>query len=254
MYGSEQASIEGSSIQRRLATRLFGVIHMGVRLRFWSNLTASKGLLNGEPLDILEVGSDNGALAFWLASREPKHNVMGLEIDAGKVRLATRLRDKLGLDRVEFIQGDASEPFKLPKRFNLVYSTHVLEHIENDSAALANMYDALNDGGTLILQVPRKVSESLSDRDIEGGHHRRYTYDELLNKMEGTGFRDVRVGGCRGRLGSLTYELDRKLASIKGPLHLNGVFFPILLLLGYVDHLTTKNPQHGGLIAIGRRG
>jgi SAM-dependent methyltransferase len=254
MFGSEQALIEGSSFQRRIATRLFGVIHMGVRLRFWSNVAASKGLLERGELHILEVGSENGALAFWLARKYPWHQVAGMEIHDDKVQQSNKLRDQLELENVEFVQGDAAEPFTFLNKFNLIFSTHVLEHIEEDSGALRNMYDALDGGGTLILQVPRKVSEALTERDIAGGHHRRYTEGELQRKMEEAGFQGVEVKRCRGKLGDYAYGIDSKLASLKGPLPMNVALFPLLLLLGYIDHLTTKEPEHGGLIAIGKRG
>ena len=99
-----------------------------------------------------------------------------------------------------------------------------------------------------------KTSETLSEKHIDMGHHRTYTEKELENQMEKAGFQRIEVRRCRGKLGDFAYAMDRKLAAIKGPFHINGIVFPLLLLLGYIDCLITSNPQYGGLIAIGRRG
>ena len=255
MYGSEQSKFERNSRRTRFALWLFGIPHMGARLRFWCNLKASKGLLETEKLEILDVGSQFGALAFWLARKYPGHRITGLEIVADMVQQCKIVKEKIGLGNVEFLQGDVEEPFSLPKKFNLVYSTHVLEHVEDDSSALRNIYDSMAIGGTLILQVPRKSSEAegLSEQDHYMGHHRKYTEENLLSKMEEVGFQVVEVRQCYGSLGSYAYDLDRNLAAMNSPIHLHGILFPIALLLGYIDSMFTKNPQRGGLIAIGMR-
>ncbi len=65
---------------------------------------------------------------------------------------------------------------------------NVLEHIKNDKGALKIIYRRLKIGGRLILLVPahRILYGSL---DINLGHKRRYTRDELRKKLKSAGFK-----------------------------------------------------------------
>ena len=63
----------------------------------------------------------------------------------------------------------------------------VLEHIENDAAALANLYRVLKPGGRLYLAVP--AHQLLwSDEDVFAGHFRRYSLSALRQRVEAAGF------------------------------------------------------------------
>ena len=254
MYGREQAGNKLYSRQRRIATAIFGVVHIGNRSRFWRNVRASKELLKQDKLDILEVGSECGALVFWLAKKNPTHQVTGLEIDADMVRQCETINGKIGSDNAQFVCSDAQEPFKFSKRFDVIFSTHALEHMEDDSKALRNIHDALKENGTLVLQVPQGDSHTLSDHEIEMGHHRAYTEAGLQELMEEIGFKAVEVGRCTGKIGDYAVKLNKILAMIGGPVAINGIFIPLTLLMGYLDSLITKNPRYGGLLAIGKRG
>ena len=63
----------------------------------------------------------------------------------------------------------------------------VVEHIENDQAFLTDLHDKLMDQGRLYLTVP--AFQSLwSAKDIHEGHFRRYTIDEIREKLSRCGF------------------------------------------------------------------
>lgn len=67
------------------------------------------------------------------------------------------------------------------------YSLNVLEHIEDDRATLAGLYDILRDGGRLVIYVPAfNVLYSKMDKLV--GHHRRYRRNDLIEKMKSAGF------------------------------------------------------------------
>jgi putative flippase GtrA/SAM-dependent methyltransferase len=69
-----------------------------------------------------------------------------------------------------------------------IYSLNVLEHIEEDGATLAALYDRLRDGGRVIIYVPA-FNVLYSKMDELVGHHRRYRRDDLIKKMRSAGFR-----------------------------------------------------------------
>jgi SAM-dependent methyltransferase len=75
----------------------------------------------------------------------------------------------------------------VPRRsFDTVVCSNLLEHIEEDGAALAGMRDVLIPGGRVVLIVPALQSLYGSiDRAIH--HHQRYSRDGLVRELERAG-------------------------------------------------------------------
>lgn len=77
--------------------------------------------------------------------------------------------------------------------FDRVVASEVLEHIPDDESAIAELVRVLRPGGTIAVTVPRWLPEricwALSDEyhQVEGGHVRIYTGDELVAKLERAG-------------------------------------------------------------------
>jgi len=63
----------------------------------------------------------------------------------------------------------------------------VLEHIDDDRAALASLYEAIEPGGMLYLSVPARTA-LWSAEDEYAGHYRRYTLSQLKKKVAAAGF------------------------------------------------------------------
>lgn len=75
--------------------------------------------------------------------------------------------------------------------FDLVMSADVLEHIEDDASALADMHRVCAPGACLVVVVPA-LRSLWSSRDVRLQHKRRYTKSELQRKVNVAGFRVVR--------------------------------------------------------------
>ncbi len=74
----------------------------------------------------------------------------------------------------------------LQRRYDTVLCLNVLEHVEDDEAALRRMIGVLEPGGRLIVLVPQhRALFSAMDREL--GHCRRYSSRELRRKMEDAG-------------------------------------------------------------------
>lgn len=86
--------------------------------------------------------------------------------------------------------------------FDTVVCLNVLEHIENDEAALQKLYDVLVPGGKLALFVPAD-QRLFGTMDEQVGHYRRYSRDELRRVIEAAGFsvEMVRYQNIFGRFG-----------------------------------------------------
>ena len=69
-----------------------------------------------------------------------------------------------------------------------VVCLNVLEHVKDDALGLQNIYRALQPGGRAIVLVPQgqwafgRIDEAL-------GHYRRYSHQQLRERMEQAGFR-----------------------------------------------------------------
>ncbi len=85
-------------------------------------------------------------------------------------------------------------------QFDLVVCYHVLEHIDEDQLAMAELYRVLKPGGTALLQTPFKDGAIYENEDItdpEGrllhfgqeDHVRIYSVNGLSNRLAGVGFR-----------------------------------------------------------------
>jgi SAM-dependent methyltransferase len=64
----------------------------------------------------------------------------------------------------------------------------VLEHVEDDSVFLSEIYACLIPGGRVYVTVPA-FQRLWSHEDVEAGHWRRYTLSKVRAVLEGSGFR-----------------------------------------------------------------
>ena len=73
------------------------------------------------------------------------------------------------------------------KSIDYAFSLNVLEHIEDDAAALRALHARLKPGGRLFIYVPAFMSLYTS-MDSHVGHHRRYRLGELRKRLTNAGF------------------------------------------------------------------
>jgi SAM-dependent methyltransferase len=77
-------------------------------------------------------------------------------------------------------------PFE-DKKFDAVFMSDVLEHLQDDRAALNAVYARMKPGGTLLLSVPAN-RWLFSRHDVIHHHFRRYGYKELQEKITAAGW------------------------------------------------------------------
>ncbi len=75
----------------------------------------------------------------------------------------------------------------LDRKYHGIYTSNVLEHIEDDSLALRNLHSALLPNGALGIYVPA-FPFLFSEMDEIVGHFRRYRRRDLIAKVEAAGF------------------------------------------------------------------
>jgi len=133
--------------------------------------------------------------------------------------------------------------------YEAIYTSNVLEHIENDSVVLKELYDSLLPGGTIGIYVPaHSILYSAMDKEI--GHVRRYSRSELKLKVVSAGFivESLSYDDFIGFFASLVvkvvgYKNGAKLGSKGSLLFYDKVVYPISRFLDQLGfkYLLGKN-------------
>ncbi len=134
--------------------------------------------------EVLEVGCGQGAFGVRLAQR---FRYVGVEPDRVSWAVAQR-RISAGPGEVRNISVEEIEA----ERFDLVCAFEVLEHIENDVAAVKEWASLLRPGGWLLLSVPAH-QRRYGPWDELVGHFRRYDPRALSTLLASCGFGEIQV-------------------------------------------------------------
>ena len=139
-------------------------------------------LLSIAPSSILECGAGQGSVGARLAS---KATYVGVEPDeTSRATAGARLPSSARL------LGSLSELDD--DTFDLVCAFEVLEHIEDDRAALKEWVERVTPGGHVLVSVPADP-ERFAPADELAGHFRRYSTDDLAALFESAGLSTISI-------------------------------------------------------------
>jgi len=182
----------------------------------------------------VDFGAGMGTFAGMVRDRGLE--VTCIEPDAG-------LRDHLSARGLANHPSIAALP---PASADFIYSLNVLEHIEDDLAALRDIHAAMRPGGRFYIYVPAfdVLRTSLDDKV---GHFRRYTKPLLTTRLAQAGFaiERARYVDCLGFPAALAFKVmdDGSCRLNTGMVRLyDRVAFPASRLLDTVfSHAFGKN-------------
>ncbi len=160
------------------------------------------------PKTILEIGCGQGAFGARLASRA---DYLAVEPDATSFAVAQRRIESAG-GRIRNATSDAIDS---DTTYDLVCAFEVLEHIENDAAALKSWRDLVSPGGRILLSMPA-WQERFNHWDTMVGHYRRYSPDQCRDVLATAGFTDVEVVLYGWPLGYATENVRSRIAARRG--------------------------------------
>ncbi len=171
---------------------------------------------------VLDAGAGIGT--FTSAMRDKGIDVRAFEPDPQQ---SADIRDK-GIECHDDINAISSGSM------GSIYSLNVLEHIDDDVAALRDWGRVLTSGGRLVLYVPA-FQVLFSDMDRKVGHFRRYSRASLVAKVEAAGYEVIasRYVDSIGFLATLVYKaLARPGGAInrRSLVIYDRVFFPVSVL------------------------
>jgi SAM-dependent methyltransferase len=167
------------------------------------------GLQLPRPARILDAGCGSGRNMVELGRLG---TVTGVELSGTSVSLARQR------EAGEVIEGSVLEmPFDSDS-FDLAVSLDVIEHLEQEVDALAELRRVVAPGGSLLVTVPA-YGWLWSGHDEINHHHRRYTRRSLQRVAEDAGWKQVRT----------TY--------------FNSLLLPVAILLRALERLNTKTTE-----------
>ncbi len=186
--------------------------------RNWYLKKALPKLLQNLPDEalVIDAGSGEGHHVFKLARRFPKIRFWGLDILETNIEFTNRLKAFYDLKNVVFRQADITQ-FATDEKANVIFSIGVLQLIEDDEAALRQLFDALLPKGRLLLYLPvnervilpffKKIKENLQHYDKIKGKQHSYTQPILIKKLEKVGFVIENSKYTVGFLGVISHEI-----------------------------------------------
>jgi 2-polyprenyl-3-methyl-5-hydroxy-6-metoxy-1,4-benzoquinol methylase len=133
---------------------------------------------------VLEIGSGTGLMTKYLAG---KTQVTATDIDEDYVELLGRTFAHNPNVEVRHLDLATLATDGIPKQtFDTVVCSNVLEHIEDDGAALNSIRDVLRPGGRVVLIIPA-VKSIYGEIDRAIHHYRRYSREEIETKLRTAG-------------------------------------------------------------------
>jgi SAM-dependent methyltransferase len=132
--------------------------------------------------DVLEIGCGSGFVMSGIRAALPAARLVASETYVHGLAYAARRISP----PCELVQMDA-RAIPYSGEFDLVGAFDVLEHIDEDSAVIAEVARALRPGGRFLVTVPQH-RWLWSKHDVASHHRRRYSTGELAGKLRRAGF------------------------------------------------------------------
>jgi SAM-dependent methyltransferase len=127
---------------------------------------------------VLDVGCGEGSLLAEIGAGRPSVDLAGTDVSSEALRYAERLVPGGSFALLDL------ERAALPQQADLTICSEVLEHLEADEDAIANL--AAMTRRYLVVVVPQGTMRGFERENV--GHVRNYTRTELCGKLERGGF------------------------------------------------------------------
>lgn len=217
-----------STLMRRLLYSALGTIF----LREWHVKRALRKILDdGADHDVLDAGSGFGQYSYYVAKKF-NANVFGVDINDSEVNKCNQFAARLKLNNLSFSVANL-ERLDLQKRFDVIVSVDVMEHIRDDVQVFKNFSRVVKDGGRILISTPSNFGGS--DVHDEGEHsfieeHFREGYSEtdISRKLKEADLQVERIQYTYGKVGSWYWNL-----AIKIPVKMLNKSFALIILLPF---------------------
>lgn len=145
---------------------------------------------------VLDIACGEGTGTAFLAEYAKK--AVGADISERYIR---RCKEKYAENRkVSFVCSDVFDLKFEEGMFDVIVSSHTMEHVEDDVEFLSRLWTWLRKGGLLVLEVPLLVQYPFKDigRPLNPQHIREYSVSELEKLLASKFLIEERFGVTRG--------------------------------------------------------
>lgn len=211
---------------------------------------------------ILDAGTGFGQYTWRMSGMNNKWRIKAIDIDRQHILNNELFIRKAGLsDRISFEILDLAR-LDETDAYDFILCVDVMEHIKEDETVFSNFCRALRTDGSLLISTPSdKGGSDVHDHDDQSfiDEHVRdgYGIDEISEKLEKAGFREIRASYTYGKPGSVSWKLSMKYPI--GMLNISRLFllilplyflvtFPVAALLNLFDVLLTHKSGTGLLV------
>lgn len=233
-------------------------------LRTWHIKRNLRKIVKSLPHDsqVLDAGSGYGQYTYSLAKVSNSWNINAVDVKTEQVEDCNSFFRKLGLgNRVKFEVQDLTA-YIAPSRYSLILSVDVMEHIEDDRSVFKNFYQSLASKGILLISTPSDQGGSdAHDHDdasfIEEHVRNGYSKEDITEKLQSAGFRNIDVKYSYGTPGKISWRLSMKFPI--QVLNASKLFFvflpfyyiivmPFCLILNYADSVSQHKTGTGLIV------
>jgi SAM-dependent methyltransferase len=192
-----------------------------------------------QPTDrVLELGFGPGWGLRTIAARVPDGQIFGVDQSDQMVRQATSMNEvAIAAGRVRLVKGPFSPLPWIDSTFNKILLVNVAYFFDSDGQDMAEVYRVLKSGGRIVIYVTSR--ETMLKWPFAGSEtHRIYDRKELLDLLQGAGFRPS----------------DIAIKDLQLPLRIKGLLATAVKSHCHFSSRLTPEPVIGPRVAQGRPG
>lgn len=233
-------------------------------LRAWHiKRSLRKAFNNIHFASVLDAGCGMGEFSYYIAKKFGAQ-VVGVDILATEINRNAKIASLIPDNRLSFIEGDISAenlPNLIRRKFDLILSVDVMEHIRDDVEVFRNFAKLLNDNGIVIISTPCGSDSEFKNEHLSfvDEHYRDgYSKKSIIEKLQSANLRVQSISYTYGWAGSVYWNLSVKIPMIflsKSdlfyaliPIYLL-VAFPISIIFMAIDYFFPPT-SGGGLLVI----
>ena len=228
----------------KLYIRMLGIPISGLRIRLRRVLPH----LTGKADKVLDAGCGRGVFSYELAKRFQKATVLGIDLDPEQVAINTIVAKENQLSNLSFdVQNVMRLPFK--EEFDFILSVDNLEHLEDDTKGIHQLFEAMKPRGRLVLHVPGYERRWIFFRyqtnfDVPGHFRPGYRLEEIKKKVNDAGFTVEEAYYTYGWLETVTNNFSYLItkAEAKNKL-IYAAIFPLLNFIAWFGQFA--RPKNG---------
>ncbi len=237
-------------------------------LRSWyvrRELRNLRNVFNGKEIEVYDAGTGYGQYSYFMSRNLKPNKIYAVDV---KEEWINDCKDFFQSEKIENVSFGIEDLTTInhDNKFDVIVCVDVMEHIEEDVKVFQNFYNALKQGGYLLINTPSVFGGSdvhdESDESFVGEHARDgYSKEDLEEKLLPIGFSLYRSRYTYGFWGDKAWRLGIKYPIMivnlsKFFLILLPFYFivtlPFTLIMMYVDY-SIKDKVGSGITFIAKK-